>query len=309
MKFKPSLILYVVSGVFFFIFWMIVVFPYDALNSRILTEINNQTGGRYQIDMKDMDISLLGSVTFEDLKVHDQASGKKELLLKTPKLKIGFSPLGLLSKKMDFDFYLKGTKKGEVEGSFGQNEDTTRLSLNFDEFPLSELRMLAQKTKVVLKGNLEGDVDLVINPRHPADNDGKIDLELVNLATEPTSIALDPNDPATAMNLPEIRLSGPKGSHLKAVVAKERMDIQSIKLSGGDIDLDLKGSIILTGTRARDYRLDIKGNFKISDKLAKSLPILFLIEKQKNEQGVYPLSVTGRLGRPNILIGKLRVPL
>jgi hypothetical protein len=37
--------------------------------------------------------------------------------------------------------------------------------------------------------------------------------------------------------------------------------------------------------------------------------VLFLIEKQKNEQGIYPLSLTGRLGRPNIQIGKFRVPM
>jgi len=298
-----------VAGAFFFIFWMIVVFPYDALQSRVITEIQNQTGGRYQIDMKDMDISLFGSVTFDDLKVHEQAGAKKNLLLKTPKLKVGFSPLGMLSNKVDFDFYLEGNKKGEIEGSYALEDGTTLLEIEFDEFPLTEFRFLAKKAKVGLKGILEGEIDLKFDPENPSGNEGKIDIELENLSTDPTSITLDPGDPASAMSIPGIKLTGAKGSHIKASILKDKLDIQSIKFTGGDLDLDLKGSVSLKGRRPEDYRLDIKGGFKMSENLTKALPFLFIIEKQKNAQGVYPLTVTGRLGKPNIQIGKFRVPM
>jgi type II secretion system protein N len=309
MKFKPSFILYAAAGILFFLFWLVVVFPYDALESRVITEIQNRTGGRYQIEMKEMDVSLFGSVSFDDLKVHEQAGGKKELLLKTPFLELGFSPLGVLSGQVDYDFFLKGSKSGELEGSFAQDNGTTRLAVDFDEFPLTELKFLAQKAKVGLKGNLDGEVDLTISPRDPTDNDGKIEINLSNLMTEPTSIMLDRNDPASAMTLPAIKLSGAKGSHIQALVVKDQLQIQSVKLTGGDFELDLKGSVQLTGASAKEFRLNIEGGFKLSENLAKDLPILFLIEKQKNEQGIYPISLTGRLGRPNIQIGKFRVPL
>jgi type II secretion system protein N len=309
MRFKPGLILYVVAGVAFFLFWLVVVFPYDALQSRVITEIQNRTKGRYQIEMKDMDLSLFGSVTFDDLKVHEQGGGKKELVLKTPLLKLGFSPFGVLSNKIDYDFFLKGAKTGELEGSYAQNNGSTELTLEFDKFPLADLKFLMQKAKVGLTGSLDGEVDLRISPRDPGDNDGKIDMQLSNLATEPTSIMLDRNDPASAMSLPEIKLSGPKGSHIQATVVKDQLQIQSIKLTGGDLELDLKGSVQLVGESAQDYRINIEGGFKMTDKLAQALPILFLIEKQKNEQGIYPLIFAGRLGRPNVQIGKFRVPL
>ena len=309
MKFKPSFFIYIFAGVCFFLFWMLIVFPYDALKSRVITEIQNRTGGRYQLEMKDMDISLFGSVTFSDLKVNEQAAGKKELLLKTPRLKVGFSPLGLMSNKVDYDFYLKGSKTGELEGSYAHANSTTKLALDFDDFPLAELKFLTQKAKVGLKGSLNGGVDLTINPRDPSDNDGKIEVDLANLTTESTSILLDKSDPASAMTLPEIKLSGAKGSHLQGQVVKDQLQIKSIKLTGGDLELDLKGSIGLTGESPKDYRIDLDGGFKMSENLAKALPILFLIEKQKNEQGIYPLNISGRLGRPNILIGKFRLPL
>lgn len=310
MNSKSSIILYIGAGILFFFFWLYIVFPYDALQSRVITEIENQTGGRYKIDMKDMEISLLfGNVTFEDLKVSEMIGGKKQLLLKTPVLEIGFSPLGLLSQKMDFDFYLEGNKKGEIEGDFRQEGATTELNMEFDEFPLSELKFLAAKAKVGLKGSVEGEVQLKMNPKNPSQNNGIVDLQLINLKMDPTSIALDPSDPASAMTIPAIKFTGPKGSHIKAKVLKDNLDIQSVKFMGGDLDLDLKGKVTLKGRTPQDYRLNIKGGFKMTEALTKALPFLFILEKQRDDKGVYPLTITGRMGKPNIQIGKFRVPL
>lgn len=309
MKLKPSLILYIGAGVFFFFFWFFIVFPYDALQSRVITEIENQTGGRYQLDMSEMDISLFGSVTFEDLKINERVAGKKSLLLKTPKFKIGFSPLGLISKKMDFDFFLEGNKKGEIEGDFRQDGTETEIHLELDEFPLEELKFLSSKAKVGLKGNIDGKLKIKFDRTNVKGNEGNVDLNFENVSTEPTSVALDPSDPASAMSIPEIKLSGAKGSHIRASVNQDRLDIQSIKLTGGDIDLDLSGRISLRGRSAKDFRLDIKGGFKVTPKLSEALPFLFLIEKQRNDKGVFPLTISGRIGRPLINIGKFRVPL
>ena len=41
MRPKFSIFLYLGAGVLFFLFWLIWVFPTDALKSRILTEIEN----------------------------------------------------------------------------------------------------------------------------------------------------------------------------------------------------------------------------------------------------------------------------
>ena len=259
--------------------------------------------------MSEMDISLLGSVTFEDLKINERVGGKKNLLLKTPKFKVGFSPLGLMSKKMDFEFFLKGDKSGEIEGDFRQEGPETEINLELDDFPLAELKFLSSKAKVGLKGNVDGELKIKFDRTNAKRNDGNIDLNFENLMTEPTSIALDPSDPASAMTIPAIKLSGAKGSHIRAQVKQDRLDVQSIKLTGGDLNLDLKGSISLRGRTPRDYRLDIKGNFKVSPQLSKALPFLFLIEKQRNDKGEFPLSITGRVGKPNVNIGKFRIPL
>lgn len=309
MKFKPNLILYIVAGVVFFLFWMIVVFPRDALESRVITEIENQTGGRYSIDTKDMAVSLLGSVTFEDLKVNEMVAGKRELMIKTPKLKIGFSPLGAMSQKIDFTFYLKGSKKGDVEGAFKKEGGELAVEAEFDEYSLDELKFLARLAKVNVKGRLDGDLDLKLNSANPNSNDGKIDLELQNIQTDATKISLDPGDPAASFPIPPIKFTGAKGSHIQADVKQNFLNISSIKLAGGDVTLDLSGKISLNGRSPRDYRMDLSGSFRISESLNKTLPIGFILDKQKSADGSYPLRISGRLGKPDVQIGKFRVPL
>lgn len=309
MKGKANFLLYIIAGFLFFIFWLFIVFPYDALESRVITEIENQTGGRYQIAMKDMDLSLFGSVTFKDLKVTERAGGQKKVLLSTPKFKLGFSPFGVLSQKVDFTFYMKGKKKGDLEGAIKQESDETYLNVEFDEFPLSELKFLTAKAKVGLKGKLDGEIDLNLNRKNPKQNKGDINLNFENLSMDSTKINLDPSDPSTAMEIPQIKLSGSKGSGIKGKIIQDKFELSSIKLTGGDLDLDLKGSISLKGKTPADYKMALEGGFKMSDKLTKAIPFLFILDKQKGPDGVYPLSISGRIGKPNIRIGKFRLPI
>ena len=46
-----------------------------------------------------------------------------------------------------------------------------------------------------------------------------------------------------------------------------------------------------------------------AEQLSKALPFLFIIEQQKNAEGIYPLNITGRLSKPSIRIGKFDLPI
>lgn len=307
--FKPGFGLYIAAGIGFFIFWLMVVFPSDALKSRVLTEIENRTAGRYQLEMKDMGISLMGGASLEGLKVYESSAGEKTLLFTTPNLDLDFSPFGLLSSKMDFDFVVAGTKHGEIEGSFKQEGSVLELEAEFDKYPVVDLALLKAKAKVGFSGELEGDLQLKLNSKNIQNNQGNVDLQLVNLATQAGTISLDPKDPGSGFPLPPIKLTGEEGSHVKVKVEKDKLKVESIKLMGGDIDLDLKGDVTMRGRSAQDYRLNLTGEMKLSENIGKALPFLFILEKQKNAEGVYPLRITGRFSRPNIRIGKFRVPI
>jgi len=306
MKIKPNLVLYIAAGVFFFIFWMMVVFPRDALESRILNEIENQSGGRYRVEMKDMDLSLLGSVEFEKLKVLERVGSKDEVLLDTPMFELGFSPLGILSKKTDFSFAMEGNKKGDLEGDFRQKNGETELNVEFDEFPIEDLKFLASKVQLDIRGDLEGVVRFNVNSESPNENKGKIDLNLNGLRLEKGRIRLDPKDPASAMDLPQVQITGKSGSHIKATLNRDKLEVQSIALTGGDLVLRLKGQIILRGNNPQAYRLALEGELQVGKKLSDILPLSYL-KLKKNAQGAYPLALKGPLAKPQIWSGKTRL--
>lgn len=309
MKIKPNVFLYTIAGIIFFIFWMIVVFPYEALQSRVITEIENRIGDNYKLEMEDADLSLFGSVTLENLVLTEILGDQENLLLKTPKFKLGFSPFIFLSDKVDFTFFLKGKKKGDMEGAFKKETDKTEIAVNINDYQVSDLDFLASKANVVLNGVLNGNVDLKLNQGDPKQSKGEIEIALSNLVLDPTKITLDPSDPASAMETPRIKLSGEKGSHITAKVNEGRLEVQSITLRGGDLELDLQGRISLQGASPKDYRLDMDGSFKVSEALDKALPFLFIIEQQRNAQGFYPVKISGRISKPAIRIGKFRVPI
>ena len=77
-------------------------------------------------------------------------------------------------------------------------------------------------------------------------------------------------------------------------------------ISGGQGEL--KGKIFLS-SRMANYRLNLRGQFSVSEKLNEAFPFLFIVDSQKKEDGSYPLSITGRISRPSIKIGTFTVPL
>ena len=308
MRSKFSFVLYLGAGIVFFLFWLVWVFPTDALKSRILTEIENATQGRYKIDVGSLDLSLFGSLTFKDLKVSEGVGDQEQLLLKTSKLKLGFSPFGLMSQKMDFDYFIQGNK-GEVEGNYRQEGEQTNFRANFDKFPLADIGFLSAKAKVPLTGTLQGEIDLKLNRTDATKNSGNIDLQLINLTMGATRLALDPSAPESAMEIPPIKLTGAKDSLIQGEVVKDSLEVRTMTLKGGDLDLNLSGRVSLQAVKAADYRLALQGQFSLTEALSKALPFLFIIEQQKNAQGVYPLNITGRLAKPSIRVGTFNLPI
>ncbi len=301
-------LLYLASAVVFFVFWVIWVFPYDALKSRIITEIENRSRGVFRLDVGEMDLSLFGSVTFKNLSIFERTKEGEVSLLKTPRMKIGFSPFSIFSNKVDFSYSIKGSK-GDLEGEFRQDGEGMELSAEFDEYQLADLQYLSNKAKVPLKGTLNGEIRLQLSKADPNKNGGNIDIQFENLILEPTRLNLDPSSPDAVIEVPQIKLSGAEDSGIKGEVKKEDLVFQSISLKGGDIDLDLSGKVTMVGPSAKDYRMALQGSMKIVDSLVKALPFLFILEQQKTPEGVYPLNITGRLGKPSIRIGRFNVPL
>ena len=108
--------------------------------------------------------------------------------------------------------------------------------------------------------------------------------------------------------LPETAITKGRDSRLKLTIDKGAVNVDEFRLAGGDLGLDLKGKVFLS-TVLSNYRLNLTGSFAISDKLGQAIPFLFMAEKQKQADGSYPLTITGRLSEPAIKVGTFTLPL
>ncbi len=291
-------------GVFFFMFFLLWTFPFDVLKTRILNQIEDSMGGQYRLKVQSMSAGLIFGFTFKNVEVMKRDDGV--ILFKSPKFRVNPSFLALLRKSTQLSFSVIAGK-GDVSGSYLDSASESNINLNFDELNLSDLKFLSALYGINLKGTIDGDYDLSFNKKDPNKNSGKINLSLMNFLLDPFKVRMDPNSPESEMLVPEIKLSGAKNSKLVASLNKSDLDIQELSFNGGDVELSLKGKVNLA-PRMDDYRIDLKGIFKVKPELVKAVPIMALFEQQKQADGSYPITLTGRLLKPAMSVGAFRLP-
>jgi type II secretion system protein N len=151
---------------------------------------------------------------------------------------------------------------------------------------------------------LDGEVNLLVDRLRANQTEGKIDVSFQNFNLKASDLKVA----GTTMALPDMVFSQKKGSRMKLDITRGQATVDIFTFEGGDLELNLKGKIFLAASW-QTYRLNLTGSFKMSEKLAEAFPFLFIIERQKQQDGSFPLAVSGRLTAPNIRIGTFSVPL
>lgn len=293
-------------GVFFFVFFLFWTFPYDVLKTRIINQIEDSMGGAYRVKVQSMSAGIIFGFTFKNLEVVKRDDGKDILLFKTPKFRINPSLMALLRKTTRLSFSVDAGK-GDVSGSYLDSPTENETIINFDEINLTDLKFLSALYGINLKGVLDGDYEFDYNKKDPTKSSGKINLSLINFSLDPFKVRMDPNTPESEMQIPQIKLSGAKNSKLMAEFHKTDLDITELSLNGGDLELSLHGKITVT-PRIEENKIDLSGTFKVKPELLQSVPILALFEQQKQTDGTYPITLTGRMMKPSISVGAFRLP-
>ncbi|MBL7684417.1 MAG: type II secretion system protein GspN, partial [Deltaproteobacteria bacterium] len=289
MKGPIKYLIYLGVGAFFFIFFLFFTFPFDILKGQIIHQIEDGLGGQYRLKVQKMSAGLITGFTFKGLEVVKKQEGQDVLVLKSSRLKVNPSIFALIQKKMNASYSLL-IGKGEIYGKFSDSTTQTAVEINFDEVSLSEFKLLSNPDGINLKGLIDGSYEMSLNKKDFSKNTGKMDLDLKNWVMEPYKIKMDPQNPETTMELPKINLTGGKGSHLKGTLSKNTFNISELKLQGGDVDANMKGNVQLTPL-PENMTLDLSGKVKLSENVAKGIPILSLLEQQKNPDGSYDLQL------------------
>jgi len=291
-------ILNLTVGAIAFVFFLIVLFPLESIIRQGIARWEAANKGAYHVEIKSISPSIFFKTTFSDVNITQTGPAGKKALAHLKEVKLGIHYFALLASRIEASFEVKGSK-GSMEGSIALATDGYKLDADLEEFALDDIPGLGSKLGITLKGTADGSVDLEIDNSKVNKDNGNINLKLKNLVIPASRVT-----PMSGLDidLPDLTLVDEKGGSIRVVIEDGKVDMKEFKLPGPDLSLNLKGKIQLNNKMDLS-RVTLDGDFNYSEKLQTAFPLVVVIEKEKNEAGVYPLSISGRFSKPKIKIG------
>lgn len=283
-----------------FLYW---VFPYDVLKDRILSDVERQLGGGLQVSAKSLEPHWFSGVDVEGLVIEGPGERGMVKLVKFRRVRARAALVPLIFGSVRAKFRID-IGKGEISGSAKVGEDTIAVKVEVDDLNFSDFAFIKERTGLNIVSRIDGNIDLAINRPQPVRSTGKMKLVFENLRIAQSQLNLGD----LALEIPDLLFAKGKDSQIKVSLGKGTATFEDFAFKGGDLGLDLKGKVFLS-SRVENYRLNLRGTFSVSQKFGEALPFLFIVDSQREEDGSYPIAVTGRLTRPSIKIGTFTVPL
>lgn len=283
-----------------FLYW---VFPYDALKDRILSGIERQLGSGLQVSARSLEPHWFTGVEIEDLAIEGAGDRGLVELVKFRRVKARAALIPLIFGSVRVRFVVD-VGKGEISGNARVGDDVINVNVELDDLNLADFAFLQERTGLRFVSRIGGKLELAINRQQPVRSTGSVDIAFHDLRIGASQLKAG----ELVLEVPDLTLAKGKESRLNVALGRGTITIERFVFAGGDLGLDLKGKVFLS-SRVDNYRLNLRGSFSASQKFGEALPFLFIIDSQKQEDGSYPLSITGRISRPSIKIGTFTVPM
>jgi type II secretion system protein N len=283
-----------------FLYW---VFPYDALKDRVFSAIEQQLGGGISVSAKSFEPYWLTGADIGGLSIEGPGPSGTVELLNVKRVRARASILSLLvgSKRLGFDIALG---KGSIDGTAKLSEDVMAIDVDIDELDVADAPIVEASTGLKFVSRISGTATLAIDRSQPVRTSGTISIAIDDLKIASSTVTVA----GTPIPLPDLQIAKGRESQIKISIGKGTATFEECRFANGDLTLDLKGKVFLSN-KFENYRLNMNGSFAASQKLSEALPFLFIVDSQKQEDGSYPLSITGRLAKPSIKIGTFTVPM
>jgi type II secretion system protein N len=175
--------------VFFFTAFLTAIsftFPYERLKERIVGTFNAQqknTSAQQELQIEELSGYLLTGVKAKGVRILSSAAepGKApvEIRIDEAKARLQLWPLLIFHKNVKFSLELLG---GTVTGEFGDHGGDRIIDLEFEDVAIGKLGPIEQALGIPLDGKLFGTVNLSLPQGKASKGNGKIALELRELA-------------------------------------------------------------------------------------------------------------------------------
>jgi type II secretion system protein N len=291
-----------------------VTFPFDRLRDRLVSDFNAHQGPTSHLKIGDMSGYWLSGVEAENIAITQAPKAKagevgienKAKVIKINSAHLSLSLLRLLVGTMAVSFGADAFG-GQVSGTVASGSSEQTFDIGLESLNVGQMPILDELVGLPMKGNLQGQAEMVLSDRKWAKADGKLGLLIDNLRVGDGKAKV-----LNAIALPEVNVGK---VNLSATIGAGRLKVDKLSAKGPDLDLVVDG-----GVRLRDpvgtSMLDLNLRFRFSDAYrgknettrgllgepGSKAPGLFeltpQVQKSKRPDGYYGWRISGTLDRP-----------
>lgn len=306
----PKALKYILyTAVFFFsfilfVYWML---PVETLKQRVILSLEKKLGSDYQVRIEDLGTYRITGISLENLTIQKNFEGDFKPVVELSRLKGRAGLFSLLFGKPKFSFDAK-IADAKIHGKVQRLDNGFKVEAAFKNLDVGKIPYVRLSSGLQMTSSIDGDVDILYNTKEKLRSEGSLGIAIEKLVLKKSTIPLGEMG---TFPLPDLDLAG-GDSRFQTKIQRGAMLVESLKLKGKDLGIDLKGRIFLA-PQVSMYRLNLQGSFLFSPKLWEILdpllpePFATELKKQKGNDGNLPLSVSGQFSIPQVYSGSLKL--
>lgn len=276
---------YIFFGIFIFIFFTYLNFPYEKLKDTLFSKIEKHSG--FIIDAEDIKTTLTFGMQLTDIRIGHRTLDFRPLQFENLKISPSLLSLATFRPKVKFE---AAFKEGVLNGYFQTKSNRTHaILLNLDNVLLKS-RELKEDLPLDISGILNGDFQIQGNFQKPSTLEGTSHLRILKFAFGKITVL--------NMGFPEIKLSK---ISLNGRIKNEKFIVERLDVGGEREDLMAMatGNIELDSRNITNSRLDLNLRFKLSQRLKDEFSLFLpFIASAQGKDGFYSLKIRGSLSSP-----------
>ena len=274
---------YILFGLFVFLFFTYLNFPYDKLKDKAFAQLEQKTG--LKLDASEVKTTWTLGFVLTGVELSHQALAIPQVRLAHLKVSPSLVSLLFFRPKLKFEV---GFTEGALSGYLHQKGKNQDIGLEFDSLNLT--KDLKGILPIDLQGILQGGFSIAGNFAQMKELNGNMDLHIQKFGISEMNVL--------NMNLPQLSLSK---IILRGTFKNDRFVFEKAEMGGDkeDLQANASGDIQLDARNFNNSKLNLTVKFKLSEKMKKEFSLFLpFIANALDPQGFYSLAITGRLSAP-----------
>ena len=278
-------VIFILLGIFLFILFLYIGFPYETLKRRIIRELEAKTPFLYEIE--EARPHPISGLTFKNVVIYSLVDSKKVKVLGVERIRITVSLLPLLWRKVYLRLWGE-ILDGTLEGRFSKRRGRGELTLSGRDIDLQRIYILRDIVGVEMAGILNGKTMFTLVGGGISEQSGSAEFTIsgVTLSRLPFP-GIAPINLGLMQGSIDLRLG--------------RIIIKRLAFSGGDLTGQVLGNIFLNSHFSQSrftLRITIKPSAKFDPRYR---VLLSLLGRQGQTEGFYAFSLKGTLLHPRLV--------